>query len=178
MFIEIAKPTVRPEEPPSSGGVSKGALARKSTVPRGGVGAGREVWYGSTVADQSGEARGKRVTRDVSLSAVTDLLERPPRATVAFVDHDRVGLLPVRARVGAGGHLFGVLPDAAPDLEGREVVLVVDDGPYWFELRGVSVRGVAARVAPPGAGDARSLVWYAIEPRRVLAWDYGAIREE
>ena len=31
MFIKIDQPTVRPEEPPSSGGVSKGALARQST---------------------------------------------------------------------------------------------------------------------------------------------------
>jgi len=107
---------------------------------------------------------------------VRDLLDRPPRATAAFVDGDAVSLLPARARFSASKHLFGVSPAAAPDLADREVVLVIDDGPYWFELRGISVRGIAARVEPPSGGG--GLVWYAIEPRRVLAWDYGAIREE
>lgn len=119
-----------------------------------------------------------RVTRDVAVSAVPDLLDHPPRATVAFVDGGAVDLLPARARCRGDTHLFGVLPDAAPDLQNCEVVLVIDDGPYWFELRGISVRGVAARVEPPGDGGAERLVWYAIEPRRVLAWDYGSIRWE
>jgi hypothetical protein len=120
----------------------------------------------------------KRVTRDVAVSAVHDLLDHPPRATVAFVDGGAVDLLPARARCSADTHRFGVLPDTAPDLDKREVVLVIDDGPYWFELRGISVRGVATRVEPPGDGGADHLVWYAIEPRRVLAWDYGSIRWE
>lgn len=125
----------------------------------------------------AGEAGGRRVTRDVDVSAVRDLLERPPRATVAFVEAGSVDLLPARARYSAESHLFAVRDDAAPDLDQREVVLVIDDGPYWFELRGISVRGVAARSAPPAGAAAGHLIWYAIEPRRVLAWDYGAIRE-
>lgn len=116
------------------------------------------------------------MTRDVEPAALRDLLEHPARATVAFVDRGAVDLLPVRARGGAGRHRFGVAAGAAPDLEGREVVLVIDDGPYWFELRGISVRGVARRADAPAEAD--PLAWYAIEPRRVLAWDYGTIREE
>jgi hypothetical protein len=122
-----------------------------------------------------GESQAKRVTRDVEVSAVRDLLDHPLRATVAFVDGGAASLLPARARFSASKHLFGVSPAAALDLADREVVLVIDDGPYWFELRGISVRGVTARVEPPSGG---GLVWYAIAPRRVLAWDYGAIREE
>jgi hypothetical protein len=56
-------------------------------------------------------------------------------------------------------------------------VLVIDDGRYWFQLRGVSVRGIANRIDTP-AGAAAQLAWYAVETRRVLAWDYGAVREE
>jgi hypothetical protein len=134
--------------------------------------------YRTGVTNPDGEARAQRVTRDVEVSAVGDLLDHPPRATVAFVDGGAVDLLPARARFLSGTHLFGVLPDAAPDLANREVVLVIDDGPYWFELRGISVRGVAARIEPPGDGEPARLAWYAITPRRVLAWDYGAIREE
>jgi hypothetical protein len=134
------------------------------------------VWYGGGVATAITEARKPRVTRDVEVSAVPDLLVHPPRATVAYVDRDAVNLVPARARCDAGTYLFGVLRDAAPELQQREVVLVIDDGPYWFELRGVSVRGIAGRIEPPSDGGA-DLTWYAITPRRVLAWDYGAIRE-
>jgi hypothetical protein len=122
------------------------------------------------------ESQAKRVTRDVEVSALRALLDRPPRATVAFVDGGAVSLLPARARCSVTKHLFGVLPAAAPELADREVVLVIDDGPYWFEARGISVRGIAARVEPPSGGG--SLAWYAVAPRRVLAWDYGAVREE
>lgn len=114
------------------------------------------------------------VTRDVEPSAVRDLLDDPPRATLAFMERDATELLPVQARFTTDMHRFGVLAEYAPDVEGREVILLRDDGAYWFELRGISVRGVARRLGspqPPGG-----LVWYAVEPRRILAWDYGTIR--
>jgi hypothetical protein len=122
----------------------------------------------------SGE--GNSVTRDVEPAALRDLLAHPVRATVAFVGGDGVDLVPVRARCAAGSYLFGVAAGAAPDVAGREVVLVIDDGRYWFELRGVSVRGAARRIDSPGETD--GLSWYAIAARRVLAWDYGTIREQ
>jgi hypothetical protein len=116
---------------------------------------------------------GGRVTRDVEPDALRGLLQAPPRAMVGFVRDGLPDLLPVVVRV-ADEHRFGVTP-TAPDLDGREVVLLVDDGPYWFQLRGVSVRGRARRVPdPPGA---THLAWYVVEARRVLAWDYGALRE-
>jgi hypothetical protein len=118
-----------------------------------------------------------RITRDVEPAAVRDLLEHPPRTTVAFVDGDAVRLVPARAHVSADAYRFGVAAGAAVDLHDREVVLVIDDGQYWFELRGISVRGVATRV-DRGGGEERHLAWYAIAPRRVLAWDYGTVREE
>jgi len=119
----------------------------------------------------------RRVTRDVEPSALKDLLEHPPRATVAFVDRDAVEVLPVRARFRADTYQFGVQPEVATDFEHREVVLVIDDGAYWFELRGISVRGLARRTDRGEPGETDALAWYAIEPRRILAWDYGAIRE-
>ncbi|MFI5394612.1 MAG: hypothetical protein ACHQ9S_03680 [Candidatus Binatia bacterium] len=125
-----------------------------------------------------GAARDKRVTRDVDVSAVRDLLESPPRATVAFVHDGTVDVLPARARCSADTHQFGVASDTAPNLDHCEVVLVIDAGSNsWFKLRGLSVRGVTVRAQPP-ASEGSDLTWYAIEPRRILAWDYGAIREE
>jgi hypothetical protein len=128
------------------------------------------------VAHDPEGARERRVTRDVEVSAVRDLLDHPPRATVAFVEGEAVTLLPVRARHRTGAYQFGIPAGRAGNLDTREVVLVVDDGRYWFELRGVSVRGVAARIEPP-EDTADRLEWYAITPRRVLAWDYAAIRK-
>ena len=128
------------------------------------------------MTNQVGGAGAQHVTRDVEVAAVGDLLEHPPRATVAFVTGSAVDLLPANARFRGNAHLFGVQADAAPDLDDREVVLVIDDGRYWFELRGISVRGMAVRIEPPGGED--RLVWYTIKPRRVLAWDYSAIRKE
>lgn len=131
------------------------------------------------MAETQREHRDRRVTRDVELSAVGDLLEHPPRATVAFVDGDAVDLFPAQAYCRTETYAFGIeVTETPPDLENREVVLLIDDGPYWFELRGISVRGVAKRVDPPVQGGSSRLAWYAIDPRRFLAWDYGSIREE
>ena len=117
------------------------------------------------------------MTRDVDPSTLKDLLEQPPRATVAFIDGEHVDILPVRARYRADTYRFGVRSDVATDLVGREVVLVIDDGPYFFELRGISVRGLARRLDPAPSGEADGLAWYVIESRRILAWNYAAMRE-
>jgi hypothetical protein len=128
-----------------------------------------------TSAGGRGEAHG--VTRDVEPSTLGDLLEHPPRATVAFIDRDHVEVLPVRARWRADTYRFGVLSEVATNLENREVVLVIDDGSYFFELRGISVRGLARRIDRAEPGETDGLAWYVIEPRRVLAWNYDALRE-
>jgi hypothetical protein len=118
----------------------------------------------------------QRVTRDVEPSAVRDLFQDPMRASVAFVERGGVELLPVRSRGGTDAHEFAVRAGDAPTLDGREVVLIRDDGAYWFELRGISVRGIARRVDAREPPDAGGLLWYALEARRVLAWDYATIR--
>ena len=126
---------------------------------------------------ESGRSPAHRVTRDVEPSTLADLLEHPPRATIAFIDRGHVDVLPVRARYRADTYRFGALPEVATDLENREVVLVIDDGPYFFQLRGISVRGLARRSDRAGRGETDALAWYVIEPRRILAWNYDAMRE-
>ncbi len=133
----------------------------------------RRVCYAPAVADPPSA---RRVTRDVEPAALRGLLDHPPRATVAFVDGDRAAVLPARARLDGDRHLFAVAADAAPALDRCEVVLMIDDGWYWFQLRGVSVRGIAHRVDPPADAEAAPLAWYGVDTRRVLAWDYGAVR--
>jgi hypothetical protein len=114
-----------------------------------------------------------RVTRDVDVTALGSLLARPPTASVAYATDAGVELVPARAVVDGDVYSFGIAPDAAGDLDGREVVLTIEDGSYWFELRGVAVRGRARRAGSSAAG---GLVWHEIEAGRVLAWDYGALR--
>ena len=111
------------------------------------------------------------ITRDVPVSALGDLLAHPPRASVTFIGDDAVTIVPARAQLGIDPPRIG-LPAPGPDLTGREVVVLVDDGPWWFRLRGASFRGVARRDAL-----AEGVVWWTITPTRILAWDYAAIRE-
>lgn len=118
----------------------------------------------------------RSVTRDVAPAAVADLLIAPQRAIVAFVERGAARLLPVRLRGVTDAHEFAVRAGDAPSLEGREVVLMRDAGAYWFQLRGISVRGIARRIDAAAPTVADGLSWYAVEPRRVLAWDYATIR--
>jgi hypothetical protein len=83
---------------------------------------------------------------------------------VTFVNDGEPAIIPVRARRAGDRWRFAA---AAPALDDREVVLLLDDGDWWFELHGVSVRGVARR-----DGDG----WYTVGPRRVLTWNYGSLR--
>jgi hypothetical protein len=112
------------------------------------------------------------ITRDVDASAVADLARTPPRAALAATVDDRIHLLPVDvdlaepADPATSARLVRV-PADAPDLAGRDVVVVADDGPQWFRLRSLAVRGTAVPV-----GD-RS---YRLTPRGVVAWDYAALR--
>jgi hypothetical protein len=119
------------------------------------------VWHRATPSDVADTLR---TTRDVALADVADVVADPRRATVTFVDDGEPAIVPVCARCEGYRWRFAA---AAPALDDREVVLLLDDGDWWFELRGVSVRGVARR-----DGDG----WYTVEPRRVLAWSYGSLR--
>jgi general stress protein 26 len=59
------------------------------------------------------------------------------------------------------------VPMNTPDLNDRNVVVIADDGPQWFRLRSLTVRGTAV-----ATGD-RS---YRVLPKRVVSWDYGSLR--
>jgi hypothetical protein len=101
----------------------------------------------------------RRVTRDVAPEALRDLLDRPPRASMAFVRAGAPNVLPARVRMSGQRQLFAIDADAAPALEQREIVLLVDDGPYWCQLRGVSVRRIAVPVDPPLGDEPQALAW-------------------
>src|SRR5262249_33470835 len=152
-------PDIRAQRPsPKS---PRRGLARR-TIPRG---AASERWDPcARRATPGGVADTPRTTRDVTPADVADVVADPRRATVTFVDDGEPAIVPVRARREGDRWHFAA---AAPALDDREVVLPLDDGDWWFELRGVSVRGVARRDSDG---------WYTVEPRRVLAWSYESLR--
>jgi hypothetical protein len=113
----------------------------------------------------------------VEPARVHDLLEHPPRAALAFLLDGEIEATPVRARLEHGRQLVGVPDDAARGLPAHaEVVLVIDDGAYWFQLRGITLRGTVTPTAAP-TGAPPGLAWFELVPRKTLAWDYGAVRE-
>ncbi len=119
----------------------------------------------------------KRVTRDIDLEQAWDLLERAPRACISFASESGPQNLPVGFRWHEGRYLVSLKEDGgllpAP---GQEVVLLVDEGLYYFQLRAVYIRGLAQSVeAPPGSPPGR--VWIEIVPTKTVAWDYGSMRE-
>lgn len=60
------------------------------------------------------------------------------------------------------------VPSGSPNVADRDVVVVADDGPQWFRLRSLTVRGTAKPI------DDRA---YRLVPKRIVAWDYGSLRE-
>ena len=116
----------------------------------------------------------KRVTRAVEPEELRPLLEQPPRATLAFVGDGGIQVVPVAFRYEDGRFLVGLRPGTEPPT--RRVKLLVDDGPWYFDLRGVWARGrLSACEAPASATSARS--WFELTPEKTAAWHYGRMRE-
>ncbi len=116
---------------------------------------------------------GAVITRDVAASAVPDLALSPPRAALATTVDDEILVLPVSATLEepadpASSPRIVQVPQGNPDLAARNVVVIADDGPQWFRLRSLTVRGTAKAM-----GDCT----YRVVPKRVVAWDYGSLRE-
>jgi len=58
----------------------------------------------------------------------------------------------------------------------QEVVLLVDEGVHFFDLRAIYIRGrVKPAEAPNGAPAGRT--WFEVIPLKTVAWDYGTLRE-
>ncbi len=113
------------------------------------------------------------ITRDVEASAVADLALSPPRAALAVTVDDEILVLPTSVDLDepvdpAWSPRIVQVPEGSPDLADRNVVLVADDGPQWFRLRSLTVRGMAKAI-----GDCT----YRVVPKRIVAWDYGSLRK-
>ncbi|MGE5222016.1 MAG: hypothetical protein ACM3PY_06245 [Omnitrophica WOR_2 bacterium] len=119
----------------------------------------------------------KQVTRDVDPGNAQDLLERVPRACLAFASENGPQIHPVGLIRHEGRYLVSI-PDEAElqPASGQEVVLLVDEGIYYFDLRAMYIRGqTKPAVVPPSAPPGR--VWLEVVPLKTVAWDYGKLRE-
>ena len=113
------------------------------------------------------------ITREVEVSAVADLALTPPRAALAAAVDDEVLVFPANVTMEEPADLQSSprivrLPSGVPDMADRNVVLIADDGPQWFRLRALTIRGMAK---------ATSDCTYRVVPTRLVAWDYGSLRE-
>ncbi len=116
----------------------------------------------------------KQVTRAVQPEDLRPLLERPPRATLAFVRDGRIQVQPVAFRYEDGRYLVGLR--RTMEVPPGRVKLLIDDGFWYFDLRGLWVRG---RLKSTGAlaGADSDFAWFELTPEKVAAWHYGSMRE-
>ncbi len=121
----------------------------------------------------------RRITHAVDPEKMRDLLEGDPRACMAFVNAGMVDVLPVEFRFQEGRYWIGTSgggsgPAPGPD---EPVKLLVDEGTYYFDMRGIWIRGRASfNKERPEAGSP-ALNWFQLVPEKFVAWDFGAMGE-
>jgi len=117
----------------------------------------------------------RRSTRLVSIDDVRDLLASPPRCNVAWANGGAIEAAPAALRYIDGRWLIGMPAERAMPRAGDTVKVMVDDGVWFFDLRGAWVRGTASAAgapadAPPG------LAWVEVTPGKTVAWHYATLR--
>ncbi len=119
----------------------------------------------------------KRVTRNIDPRSARDLLERVPRACLSFASDHGPQAQPIVLVWQDDRYLVGLPLDADRQPgSGQEVVLLIDEGVYFFDLRAIYIRGqVKQASAPRGAPSSRT--WFEVVPLKAVAWDYGTLRE-
>lgn len=113
----------------------------------------------------------KEITRAVTPADLADLLRSATTATAAWERDGEVEARPVAFRFDRGAYSVGAPAGVLRD--GLEIAVVVDAGPWYFDLRGVRVRGRLVRRAEETPG---ALEWFEVRPEREVAWHYGMLR--
>jgi hypothetical protein len=119
----------------------------------------------------------KRVTRNIDPGCARNLLERVPRACICFACAQGSQAQPVMLVWHDDRYLAGIPEQTEPRPGlGQEVVLLVDEGVYFFDLRAIYIRGrVKPAEAPRNVPAGR--IWFEVVPLKMVAWDYGTLRE-
>lgn len=119
----------------------------------------------------------KQVTRNIDPDHARDLLKRVPRACLTYADDHGPLAQPIVFVWRDGRYLTGIPEDAKlhPD-PNQEVVLLIDEGIYFFDLRAIYIRGRVRTAETPLSAPA-GYRWFEVMPLKAVAWDYGTLRE-
>jgi nitroimidazol reductase NimA-like FMN-containing flavoprotein (pyridoxamine 5'-phosphate oxidase superfamily) len=119
----------------------------------------------------------KHITRDIDPVDAQDLLERVPRACLSFACDDGPYAQPIAFVWRDERYLVGLLATAnRQPVSDQEIVLLIDEGVYFFDLRAIYIRGRVKPIeAPDGAPNSR--LWFEVIPLKTVAWDYGTLHE-
>jgi hypothetical protein len=109
----------------------------------------------------------KQITRTVAVNDLRGLLDGVAAAYLGYVLDGEAAVVRASAR-REGERWLVTLPAGVSLDDGARGVLLIDDGEFYFELRGVRVRGT---LRDAGGGE-REVV-----PEKVVTWDYSAMRE-
>ena len=120
----------------------------------------------------------KKVTRNIDLESALDLLQKGARACLSFAQDGEPLAQPVALIWQDQRYLVGFSESAIrrPG-PGQEVVLLVDEGVHFYDLRAIYIRGHIQPVETPVGGPAGQ-AWFEVLPAKTVAWDYGKLREE
>jgi hypothetical protein len=119
----------------------------------------------------------KHITRNIDLVEAHDLLERAPRASLAFACDHGPHAQPIAFAWQDGRYFVGIAATISlqPTVD-QEVVLLVDEGVQFFDLRAIYIRGKVQPAQAPDSAPANH-VWFEVIPLKTVAWDYGTLRE-
>jgi len=96
---------------------------------------------------------------------------------MAFASETGPQAQPIAFLWNSGRYMAGVPENANHRPQpGDEVVFLIDEGLYFFDLRAIYVRGrLKPALAPEDA--THGCTWFEVEPIKTVAWDYGMLRE-
>ena len=119
----------------------------------------------------------KQVTRNIDPALAQDLLRRVPRACIAFASEQGAYAQPVLLNWQHEQYKIAVQEAAVyKPAAGQKVVLLVDEGIYYFNLRAIYIRGFVQPIDPLSNAPS-GYSWFEMTPTKTIAWDYGAMRE-
>ena len=121
----------------------------------------------------------RRITHTVDPEKMRTLLKTVPRACIAFINAGIAEVVPVEFRFQEGRYWIGMSgggsgPAPGPD---KPLKLLIDEGMYYFDMRGIWIRGRALFSEERPEGGSPALNWFQLVPNKFLAWDFGAMRE-
>ena len=121
----------------------------------------------------------RRITTAVDPEKMRGLLERVPRACMAFNNAGMVEVVPVEFRFQAGRYWIGMSGGGSGASPGPDepVKLLIDEGMYYFDMRGIWIRGRALFSEERPEGGSPAVNWFQLVPEKFVAWDFGAMRE-